>query len=196
MESLQRALSEILRIAAGCSNKVFELSQMTRPVRCPMMVPVAGGIACRPKSEFGVSAAPRVCGHVPEHRNLPSCAALLPASGAPSSYVDARGCHAADPLRLYPAVSVKRSIPRNGKIAQAKIIEGTPSKMMGRLTTRQRNIREAIHRRDLRCSCRRRSSSRPSEWPRGFPRASKEAKARRSSFDSGTESFGCVAPAK
>jgi hypothetical protein len=36
-------------------------------------------------------------------------------------------------LRLYPAVSLKRSIPRNGKIAQPKIIEGTPSKMMGRL---------------------------------------------------------------
>jgi hypothetical protein len=39
---LHRALSEVLRVAAVAATRLG-LSQMTRPVRCPMTVPAAGG---------------------------------------------------------------------------------------------------------------------------------------------------------
>jgi hypothetical protein len=39
---------------------------MTRPVRCPMRVPVAGGIACRALAAVWSGAARRVCGHAPD----------------------------------------------------------------------------------------------------------------------------------
>jgi hypothetical protein len=57
---LHQALSEVL-LGCGCSQEGSGLSQMTRPVRCPMTVPIAGGITCRAAS-VGLSqrAAPDI----------------------------------------------------------------------------------------------------------------------------------------
>jgi hypothetical protein len=94
-------------------------------------VPVAGGTACRPLAFSLVCRSARVYGHAPD-RNLPSCAPLLPASGVLTL------CRRKRLPRRRPLAAVSSSFsqtldPAKRQNRSGKIIEGTPSKMMGRL---------------------------------------------------------------
>jgi hypothetical protein len=178
----------------------LELSQMTRPVRRPMRVPVAGGTACRALASVLFVQRAASMATLPNIARFALAPPRLAASGI-HNVMSAR--EAAEPstasryIRQFQSNARSRErasrlhpLDRHDLHGLGDTPQGdrtrsgdrkprgcnhrsTTSKMMGRLKTRQRNIREAIHRRDLRCSCRRRSSSRPSEWPRGLPRASK-----------------------
>ena len=112
---------------------------MTRPVKCPMTVPVAGRTACRALASVRSAAARRLCGHAPNIARFAFAPHWLPASGVLTLCRRKR----LPRRRLLAAVSSSFSQtldPAKRQNRSGKIIEGAPRCILQTVETRQRNM--------------------------------------------------------